>query len=114
MEKQIEEMARIIFKGEIDHAVGDLDCSECPCDMRKKFGIRTYAGAKALYNAGYRKQEWHKVSDELPETSGSYIICTKNGSVCTAHFYADWGRFTSPAGRNAVYWTYLPKPPKGE
>lgn len=66
-----------------------------------------------LYNAGYRKQEWHKVSEEIPKTSGLYIVCTDKGSVCTAHYYADCGRFNAPFRKSVVWWTDFPEPPKG-
>lgn len=52
--------------------------------------------------------KWHKVSDELPKISGSYIISTDKGSVCTAHFYADCGKFNAPFGKSVVYWMPLP------
>ena len=54
-EKQIEEMAKIIRKGELDRNKGDLDCTEFPTDTVVKVGLQRLAGAKALYNAGYRK-----------------------------------------------------------
>lgn len=89
MQKQIEEMAR-------DFCIPEQD-------------------AEIMYRVyGYRKQVWHKASDELPETSGSYIVCTNKWSVCTAHYYADAKKFSAPCGKNAVYWTCLPEPPKGE
>ena len=53
-EKQIEEMAKIIRKGELDRNKGDLDCTEFPADTVIQIGLQRLAGAKALYNAGYR------------------------------------------------------------
>lgn len=51
----IEEMAKVIQDGELDRNRGDLDCSEFPTDIVIKVGLQRLAGAKALYNAWYRK-----------------------------------------------------------
>ena len=59
----------------------------------------------------YFEEGWRRVSEYLPPKSGSYIICTKNGAVCTAHFYKEDAKFTSPAGKNAEFWMPLPSPP---
>ena len=99
-QKQIEEI-----KDWIDSMYG------CDCAY---YGVDGLMIAEGLYNAGYRKQEWHKVSEELPEASGLYIICTDKGSVFPAHFYADCGRFNALFGKSVVYWMPFPKPPKGE
>jgi Lar family restriction alleviation protein len=56
--------------------------------------------------------EWISIEEQLPGESGSYLICTKNRAVCTAHFYSESGKFSAPSGKNAVYWMPLPKPPK--
>ena len=82
MNKQIEEMARIIFKGEINRSVGDLDCSECTRDLREEVSIWAYAGAKALYNIGYRKQsegEW------IDKPTGAYGRMQSWCSACGKH-----------------------------
>lgn len=71
--------------------------------------------AHCLQCEGYHKQEWHDVATDPPKTSGSYIVCTDKGGVCTAHYYADCGRFNAPFKKSAVWWTYLPEAPqKGE
>lgn len=105
MEKQIEEMAKLTCKSHRSCYGGECIGSNI-CAVREN--------CEKIFNAGYRKQEWHKVSEELPETSGLYIVCTKKDSVCTAHYYADAKKFSSPAGKCAKYWTYMPEPPKGE
>lgn len=100
MEKKIEEL----------HELSEsIYMSGCALDWEDRNDI-----AEHLYNAGYRKQVWHKVSEELPETSGLYIVCTDKGSVFTAHYYADCGRFNAPFRKSAVWWTDLPEAPKGE
>lgn len=55
-EQQIAEMAKIIHKGELDRNKGVLDCTEFATDLVIRIGLQRLAGAKALYNAGYRKQ----------------------------------------------------------
>ena len=102
MKKQIEEMARVV---EITEQIARDAVGALPSP-------RMYA--RDLYEKGYRKQEWISVEERLPKTSGSYIVCTDKGGVCTAHFYADCGRFNAPFGKSVVYWTDLPEPPKGE
>lgn len=82
--------------------------------------IRALQFDRGQYEKGYadglhhRESEWISVEERLPETSGSYIVCTDKGGVCTAHFYADCGRFNAPFGKSVVYWMPLPEPPKGE
>lgn len=83
MQKQIEEMAWDLC--DIPRHPSIKSCEQCG---NKRCHAMYYA--ERAYNANYRKQEWISVEERLPEASGSYIICTKNGSVCTAHFYADW------------------------
>lgn len=55
MNKQIIEMAHIMQNGEFARNRGDLDCNEFHADVVVKVGLQRIAGAKALYNAGYRK-----------------------------------------------------------
>ena len=55
-EIEIEEMAKIIQQGELDRNRGDLDCSEFPTSLVIQVGMQRLAGAKAIYNADYRKQ----------------------------------------------------------
>ena len=57
MNKEIEEMAKIILQGELDRNRGYLDCSEFPTNLVIQVGMQRLAGAKALVNAGYRKQK---------------------------------------------------------
>ena len=63
--KAIEETAQLMQKGEIDREKGYIDCSEFKYEVVTKLGIQRLAGAKALYNAGYRKVD--DVVDEFVE-----------------------------------------------
>ena len=54
-EAEIEAMAKVIHDGELARNRGDLDCTEFPTDVVIKVGLQRLAGAKALYNEGYRK-----------------------------------------------------------
>ena len=62
--------------------------------------------AKVVVNTG----EWISVNDALPKTTETTLICTDRGAVCVSKFSAEFGRWTSPAGRHAMYWQPMPKP----
>ena len=77
--------------------------------------------ANALYNAGYRKQEWISVEERLPEKSGYYLICQKSPFWCeeiiqTARWHISSQRFRgAQAGcfmDDVTHWMPLPEPPK--
>ena len=95
-EKQIEEMAKVIQKGELDRNKGDLDCTEFPTDIVIKVGLQRLAGAKALYNANYRKRSENvielpcKIGDTIylpwkwKDTSGIAILTVERISITEA------------------------------
>ena len=59
---------------------------------------------------------WISVMDKLPEKTGSYIVATENGAVCTAKFYESeyWGNhFAGRVARYITHWMPLPKHPMG-
>ena len=79
--------------------------------------------ADYLIANGVTVQEWISVDDRLPERTGSYIVCTDKGAVCTAKFYSDLPtglRYEKPHWNNSrlnkhiTHWCELPQPPKGE
>ena len=47
---------------------------------------------------------WIPVEERLPETAGSYIVCTKSGSVVKVNFYPELGRVQ----RIFTHWMPLP------
>lgn len=96
MQKQIEKDLTEIFDEEYE----------------KRVLITPQFTAERLIKKGYRKQVWHDVSTDPPKTSGLYIVCTDKGSVFTAHYYADCGRFNAPFRKSAVWWTDLPEAPR--
>ena len=49
--------------------------------------------------------------DNPPIKDGSYLICTKKGSVCTARFYTSMNKFSSRINDSVILWMPLPKPP---
>ena len=57
---------------------------------------------------------WISVQDRIPEKEGSTLICTDNGSVCTARFYPNGGAWNGSCGKRVKYWMPLPEPPKEE
>ena len=92
MKEQIEEMAKVIAKE-------DDTC-------------RAQTIAKALYNAGYRKQEWISVEDSLPERAGKYLVATFDGRVGIGNlidYYCDGD--LSFDNYKVTHWMPLPEPP---
>ena len=79
--------------------------------------------ANHLIAHGITVQEWISVKDRLPERTGSYIVCTDKGAICTAKFYSDLPtglRYEKPHWNNSrlnkhiTHWCEMPQPPKGE
>ena len=86
MKEQIEEMAKLLRPLTIcyncrsslnNDGKRDGGCyTEYECSHDRD--ILTYC--EALYNAGYRKQEWISVDDRLPEIEGTYLAYTQSGA----------------------------------
>jgi len=118
MNKQIEEMAKIIDSIEGNAypvAYGD----EAEADSEKI--------AEALYNAGYRKQEWISVEERLPDCCGLSVLmvavnqysqtrvvkgftdyqCPINFRTNEREFDGTWGAW------DVTHWMPLPEAPKG-
>lgn len=105
-DKQIEEMAQII-------AAADDICLAKTISM-------------ALYDAGYRKQEWISVEDRLPENPKD-VLCYYRfgrgdgdlgmmfvGTLCYFCFDKNPHWQHSETGLVVTHWMPLPEPPKGE
>ena len=95
--EQIEKMARIIQNGEIARNRGDLDCTEFPTDIVIKVGLQRLAGAKALYNAGYRKQSEKVI--ELPCKIGETMY------VVSRYYTGNWEIFKCKVESITMYGT---------
>ncbi len=54
---------------------------------------------------------WIAMVDKLPPEDGSYIVCTKLGAVCTAHFNVKTGRW-GHSMYGVTHWMPLPKAPE--
>lgn len=104
MEKQIEKMKKDI------HTVLLHNCKYDFCEG-VLIGFNEEGIVRELYDEGYRKQVWRDVSDP-PKTSGLYIVCTDKGSVFTARYYADCGRFNAPFKKSVLRWTEMPEAPR--
>ena len=97
-EKQIEEMAELIFN--------DTMCS----------GEKAIRSAEVLYNAGYSKQEWISVDVRLPEREGRYLVYTIKGGIKFGEYRSylvGEGKLCEPQFDYYVtHWMPLPQPPK--
>ena len=106
-EKQIEEMA----KGMCDccrKAVTNDTCEETLC-----CGVIQHA--EALYNAGYRKQEWISVDERLPDKEGTYLTYTDKDRMLFDSFciYPSIGtKFWIGGNGKVTHWMPLPEAPK--
>lgn len=114
-EKQIEEMARII-REENGGLIPDYYRPD----------------AEALYDAGYRKQEWISVDERLPEDVYkdrkiiTVLVCTKSGRVSTSsrirmmmvnkekmnYEYTDIFEWSGQIAKKVTHWMPLPEAPK--
>ena len=77
----IKEIAQLMQNGEIDREKGYIDCSEFNYEVVIKHGIQRLAGAKALYNAGYRKASdvIDEFAEQLKQKFDSYEATYYNG-----------------------------------
>ena len=95
-------------------ACGRNDCDNCPCYgflgnaacRRKNLEAADLIEAQAAEIEKLKAQvpRWVPVTERLPETAGSYIVCTKSGGVVKVNFYPELGRFQ----RIFTHWMPLP------
>ena len=100
MNEQIKEMAKALLEA--------INEKHCHISMR---GL-----AEALYNAGFRKQEWIPVTERLPKELTYVIVCDEDGTVGEAFCYKE-GRFEGVASEEIAFvthWMPLPEPPEAE
>jgi hypothetical protein len=140
-EKQIEEMVRVMNEccnryDEQGNHIGNK-CYECECWSDDNYCCCSYntKEATALYNAGYRKQEWISVDERLPEIEGDArtwgelkirksvrVLCAcvqKSGKTFVKEGYCEvWGDsqrayWKIPGSIDKVtHWMPLPEAPK--
>lgn len=76
------------------------------------FDVDGFAIANKIYDAGYRKQEWISVMDELPE---AYIdVLYFDGQLIGVDFICSDGTWCDEEVRNnkVTHWMPLPEAPK--
>ena len=125
MKEQIEEIAKVM-------CINYGHCSECSLkNIDKDDTCSVYIEAEALYNAGYRKQEWISVEDRLPDVLDDYLVVVK----LKYEWETEWEYHTDVAGLvlengyidgvwdtlhdwnegqecHVTHWMPLPEPPK--
>ena len=125
-EKQIEEMAEHLI--DIQQDFNEYCAKPCrECELGGIVNCENHYKAKALYNAGYRKQEWISVDERLPEEAGrAYLVWDNVQATVKKRFFnriplnmpvetypyireyfgnvSDYKRYT--------HWMPLPEPPK--
>ena len=121
-DKQIEGMAKVIVSSLVGLGNGNFNFTG------DEIGTMF---AKALYNAGYRKQsepiscghenggEWISVDERLPNTNENVLVYVK-GFPCFVYTYMggnewedDYGYWHRTEDANVTHWMPLPEAPKG-
>lgn len=98
-DEQIKEMANVIFESSPISSVWRSDA------------VRF---AKALYNAGYRKQEWISVEERLPDIRQKVLLYSPTDGINIGHRCDENGRFYVGKAYpdRPTHWMSLPTPPK--
>jgi hypothetical protein len=99
---QIEEMAFDLCLIDRCKHLPQEECNNTTC---------AHCEAEALYNAGYRKQEWISVEDRLPERNGRYFThcCVDGQSLVCVLYYNKYNGFDEDT---VTHWMPLPQPPR--
>ena len=111
-EKQIDEMCEVLRQNA-------ESCKTCRwyeaglCLGNCELAEDNQTVCEALYEAGYRKQEWISIEERLPERQGAYLIFTCDRRISMCHFidhYCD-GNMQFNDYR-VTHWMPLPEAPK--
>ena len=99
------------MKEQIEEMVKDLDAIYST-DFKDDYESGLMDIAERLYNAGYRKQEWIRLKDRLPEKGDFYLVSMIDhfGLDCvTVLPYTERFGF---GGYEVTHWMPFPEPPK--
>ena len=113
-ENQIDEMSVIMRDAYLKECIHP-DCHNCEMfthDARHNGLCKEKYRAEALYNAGYRKQEWISVDERLPEIEGTYLAYTSRRTIEIAHFYPYYVNGKPQFDYWITHWMPLPEAPK--
>ena len=113
-EDQIAEMAAVIYDSDrFPKNSLPITMSECLF----KYGGQRTNNAVALYDAGYRKQEWISVEERLPEENTEVLIYCKTNSGKEVFFVDKIRYFRGLAiwqvwSGKVTHWMPLPESPR--
>ena len=82
-----------------------MDCDE---SIQDQCGFMVLI--EALYEAGFRKQEWISVEHRLPENDGDFLVWSDYYGVILGHYFAR-GRYFISKACNVTHWMPLPDCP---
>lgn len=90
----------------------DIECKGMKCDTCDGYACEYRMQAEALYNAGYRKQEWISVDERLPEDGVwvlGYSAKSRRGGLCNClkSYVREFGNYD-----DTTHWLPLPEFPK--
>lgn len=100
-----------IKKG-LEHCINGTTCRGCPYCEECATASDCNPMQKDLQ--GYIQQLereqpiWHILPYDLPPYTGSYIVCTASGKVCTAKWYEQRNDFAGIGRKHIVAWQWLP------
>ena len=68
-----------------------------------------------------QERRWIPVTERLPQSEGTYLVCTNRGSVYASHFYPEFvfrdgyvrePQWSQRGNVTVTHWMPLPEPPK--
>ena len=90
-------------------------CGDCiHAEICKKVNSGWFSPKNIAYCTAFKERKncvvWIPLSERVPDTKGTYLVCTDKFGIVLAHWYGD--RFGGGRASNHVtHWMPLPEPP---